>query len=145
MRELKGALRKGDLEWEKKLNEYGSLFGYMTPNSPSTRVKALQEVLPALENAKNILFAQELGLEIAMDPVHAALPAANINQIEQYRDLILEACNTPSAHWEALRIVAGHQYHGISFTRADREEDNLTLKPPVGTVAMGASYNQTQQ
>jgi len=145
IRELKAALRSGDIEWEKKLSEYGSLFGYMTPNSPSTRVKALQEVLPALENAKNILFAQELGLEIAMDPVHAALPAANLNQVRQYSALVLEACKTPNAHWEALRVVAGHQYHGISFTRADREEDNLTLRPPVGTVAMGASYNQTQQ
>ncbi|MCO4754357.1 MAG: hypothetical protein KC478_07730 [Bacteriovoracaceae bacterium] len=145
IKELRAALRSGDAQWENKLHHYGSLFGYMTPNSPSTRVKALQEVLPALENAKNILFATELGLIVNTDPVQAAMPAANMNQVSQYSELITEACKQPGAHWEALRIIASHQYHGISFTRADNEADNLTLRPPVGTVAMGASYNQTQQ
>lgn len=145
IRELRKALKTSDAQWDKTLVKYGSLFGYMTPNSAGTRVKALQEALPALENAKNILFATELGLVVDMDPVQAALPASNQKQVEQYRELILDAAREPQANWEALRVIASHQYHGISFCRADREEDNLTLEPAIGPVAMGASYNQTQQ
>lgn len=145
IRELKKALNTSDAQWDKTLVKYGSLFGYMTPNSAGTRVKALQEALPALENAKNILFALEIGLEIDLDPVQAALPASNQAQVEQYRELIVSAALGAKADWEALRVIASHQYHGISFCRADREEDNLTLEPYVESVAMGASYNQTQQ
>mgnify|MGYP001265438456 CR=1 FL=1 len=143
--DLKRSLKESDIAWERKLNEYGSLLGYMFPTAPATRVKALQEVLPALENAKNITFALELGLEIDMDPVLAALPAANKNQVSQYREVILDAVRNPAKDWEALRVIASHQYHGITFTRADREEENLTLKPVITSIAVGQSYNQTQQ
>lgn len=143
--ELRVALQKSDDVWDKKLESYGSLFGYMTPTSPATRVKALQEVLPALENAKNIQFATELGLDIDIDPVKAALPSANKNQLKYYRDSIFRAIYQPGPEWEALRIIASHQYHGIQFFRADREKDNLTLIPTVTSIAIGASYNQTQQ
>lgn len=145
IKELRNSLKKSDAEWDKTLVKYGSLFGYMTPNSAGTRVKALQEVLPALENSKNILFAQELGLVIQHDATQAAMPASNANQVKQYRELIKAAAKSPTPNWEALRVVASHQYHGISFCRADREEDNLTLTARIGTVAMGQSYNQTQQ
>lgn len=117
----------------------------MTPNNTGTRVKALQEVLPALENAKNILFAQELGLVIPMNAVKAALPSANDAQVEQYSEEIISAVKDVTPNWEALRIIASHQYHGVTFYRADRDEDNLTLVPPVVSVAVGSSYNQTQQ
>lgn len=145
IRELKAALRSSDAEWDKKLTQYGSVLGYMTPNTAGTRVKALQEALPALENAKNILFATELGLQVGHDPVQAAMPASNNTQVNQYGDLVISAAKEPKANWEALRVIASHQYHGITFCRADKEEDNLTLIPQVGSVAMGASYNQTQQ
>lgn len=143
--ELKRSLKESDAAWENKLNEYGSLLGYMFPTSAATKVKALQEVLPALENAKNITFAQEIGLDIKMDAVLAALPASNSNQVEQYREVILNAVKNPNKDWEALRVIASHQYHGITFTRADREEENLTLEPISTSVAVGQSYNQTQQ
>lgn len=143
--ELRNALQKSDEAWDKKLNAYGSTFGYMTPTSSATRVKALQEVLPALENAKNIQFALELGLEMAIDPVKAALPTANRHQVKQYRSAIYKAIYNPGPEWEALRIIASHQHHGIMFFRADKEKDNLTLMPMVTSIAMGSSYNQTQQ
>ncbi|MAZ47192.1 MAG: hypothetical protein CME65_01435 [Halobacteriovoraceae bacterium] len=143
--ELDAAIRTSDLIWEEKLDEYGSLFGYMMPNSLGIRVKALQEVLPALENAKNILFAKELGLKVDADPVKAALPTANANQINYFREEIIAATKSAKPHWEALRIIASHQYHGVTFFRADVDHKSLTLEPKVRAVAVGSSYNQTQQ
>ena len=131
--------------WEQKLNKYGSLFGYMMPNSTGIRVKALQEVIPALENAKNILFAQEIGLKIGSDAVAAALPIANQNQLIGYRGEIHAAVKSAQPNWEALRVIASHQYHGVTFFRADKDSENLTLIPKVRSVAVGSSYNQTQQ
>jgi len=145
MDELSKSIAKGDLAWEKKLNKYGSLFSYMMPSAAGTRVKALQEVIPALENAKNITFAKELGLEINMDAAMSAMPAANKTQISEYESTILGAVKSATADWEALRIIATHQYHGVSFARADREEENLKLQPLITTINVGSSYNQTQQ
>jgi uncharacterized circularly permuted ATP-grasp superfamily protein len=143
--ELRNALQQGDDQWSNTLDKYGSLFGYMMPTSAATKVKALQEVLPALENAKNITFAQELGLDIRMDAVKSAMPTANECQVETYRNDILRAVRSADAQWEALRVIASHQFHGIMFSRADKDEQNLLLKPIVTTVAVGSSYNQTQQ
>ena len=143
--DLRKSLNRSNASWERKLNRYGSLFGYMMPNAAGTRVKALQEVLPALENAKNILFAKQLGLEINMDEVQSAMPAANTNQVEYYRSIITTAAMSAEMDWEALRVIANHQFHGVSFNRADRDEDCLTIVPTVTTVAVGSSYNQTQQ
>lgn len=145
MKTLDRAIRSGDQAWEEKLNEFGSLFGYMMANSTGLRVKALQEVLPALENAKNILFAQSLGLELMICPVKAALPTANEKQVEEYSSEIISAAKTALPQWEALRLIASHQYYGVSFSRADKAENNLTLIPQVSAVTVGSSYNQTQQ
>lgn len=146
MKDLVSAYKNADSSaWEYKLNEYGSLLGYIMPGALGIKVKALQEVLPALENAKNIIFAQELGLIVNANPVKAALPAANEAQVEQYARDIYLACKKPAAQWESLRVIASNQYHGISFHREDSEENNLTLKPSPKAVAVGSSYNQTQQ
>ena len=145
IKELNNSLKVSDLSWERKLNKYGSLFSYMMPSAAGTRVKALQEVMPALENAKNIIFAQELGLELNLDAVMSALPAANANQIKAYSADIINAVKSAEPNWEALRVIASHQYHGVSFFRADLEQENLKLKPTVGTINVGSSYNQTQQ
>lgn len=145
IRELRKALATSDQAWSDTLDIYGSLYGYMMPTSCATKVKALQEVLPALENAKNILFAKELGLEIFIDPISSALPVANEEQRNRYGSMILLAASNPEINWEALRIIASHQYHGIIFNRSDREENNLTLTPLTSAISMGQSYNQTQQ
>lgn len=143
--ELDRAVRTNDQEWEKTLNSYGSLFGYMMENNTGTRVKALQEVIPALENAKNILFAQELGLVVQADAVKAAMPSATESQVNYYSEDILKACRSAQINWEAMRIIASNQYYGVSFYRADNERDNLLLAPAITAVAVGSSYNQTQQ
>jgi uncharacterized circularly permuted ATP-grasp superfamily protein len=145
MKELDQSIRTSNEAWDSSIKEYGSLFGYMMPNSTGTRVKALQEVLPALENAKNILFAEELGLEVGLDAISAALPSASKNQVKYYTEDVLAACKSTTPIWESLRIIASHQYHGVSFYRADHDKNSLVLIPTVGAVAVGSSYNQTQQ
>lgn len=145
MQDLNRAIRNSHQEWESLIAEYGSLFGYMMPTKTDIKVKALQEVLPALENAKNIFFAQSLGLKINQNPIKAALPTANKSQIHYYAEDIISACHSPGPIWEALRIIASHQYYGVSFYRADNDDDSLVLKPEIKSVAVGSSYNQTQQ
>lgn len=145
LRELDQSIRDGDQAWDENLQKYGSLFGYMMESTTGIRVKAMQEVLPALENAKNILFAKDLGLEINYCEVQATMPAANQNQVEYYRDEITEAAKSASPEWEALRLIASHQYHGVNFFRADKDDNNLKLVPNLGSISVGSSYNQTQQ
>ncbi len=145
IKDLDKAIRTSNDEWDALVSQYGSLFGYMMPNSTGTRVKALQEVLPALENAKNIIFAQELGLETFIDPIQAALPAASDFQTRYYADDVRLAVKATQPLWESLRIIASHQYHGVSFYRADIDRDSLKLIPKVTPIAVGSSYNQTQQ
>ncbi|MCT4641164.1 MAG: circularly permuted type 2 ATP-grasp protein, partial [Bacteriovoracaceae bacterium] len=143
--ELRSALNKNNEAWDKTLANYGSYFSYMMPNNAGTRVKALQEVIPALENAKNIRFAKELGLEINICEYKSALPIANDRQVKQYKSDIESAINSTQKNWESLRVIANHQYYGVSFYRADNEKENLTVTPIVSTVNVGSSYNQTQQ
>ena len=143
--DLLSILNISDKAWDDKLEKFGSNVGFMMDNKPGTRVRALQEVLPALENAKNIIFAQELGLVVNIDAVQSALPTANYQQIEMNRNIIINAAKKAKKDWEALRVVASHQYHGVNFYRADKQEENLTLKPLLKSVAIGSSYNQTQQ
>lgn len=142
---LDEAIRSGDAAWEEKLSEFGSLFSYVMANNTGTRVKALQEVLPALENAKNILFAQELGLEVSMNAVQAAMPTANESQVAEYMTELIATAYSPNPNWEGMRIIASHQYYGVSFNRAEKPENNLKLVPQVTAVSVGNSYNQTQQ
>lgn len=143
--ELRNSLNQSCEKWDKTLRSYGSLFGYMMPNSAATRVKALQEVLPALENAKNIAFAKELGLQVNVCEVKSALPTANTAQLKANKNLVKKALKSSTLDWEALRVIANHQYFGVSFNRADDEKKNLTLTPNPGVVQVGNSYNQTQQ
>jgi hypothetical protein len=75
----------------------------------------------------------------------SAMPAANKTQLKTYTPTILKAVKQAKVDWEALRVIANHQFHGITFYRADQDADNLSLKPAVTTVNVGSSYNQTQQ
>ena len=138
-------LAMGPDAYHQKLSKYGSLFGYMMPVGNAVRVKALREVVPALENAKNIIFAKECGLDIDLDEVRSALPTANRNQVKRYRSLITDAARSWKLDFEALRVIASHQYYGVMFSRADDETENLTLVTDPGTIYLSTGYNQTQQ
>jgi hypothetical protein len=143
--EMKQALREGAAAWNTKLAQYGSVLGYSTDISVQVKVKAIREVIPALENAKNISFARELGLRLELDPIRSALPAANGAQCDRYAGLLEKQIRSPKIDWEALRVIASHQYPGVRFPRQRIQEENLTIHPPLIAIALGGSYNQTQQ
>ena len=143
--EIRDGINGSREDYDKTLNKYGSLFGYMMPNSNQVKVKALQEVLPALENAKNIAFAKELGLEVSWDEVRSALPSANAAQIRTYGPKIMKAIKKASPDYEALTAIGNHQFYGVSFARKENLLKTMTLSPVLSSISLGNSYNQTQQ
>jgi uncharacterized circularly permuted ATP-grasp superfamily protein len=145
MTEIRNGINKGQNEYNQVLNKYGSLFGYMMPNSNQVKVKALQEILPALENAKNIVFAKELGLEIEWDEMRSALPSANSHQLKQNNLKIQRAIKSAKPDFEALTTIGNHQFYGVSFARKLDLTKTISLRPILSTISLGNSYNQTQQ
>jgi hypothetical protein len=143
--EIRTGINSGREGYSKVLNKYGSLFGYMMPNSNQVKVKALQEVIPALENAKNIVFAKELGLEVFWDEIRSALPSANDQQIKINSLKIQKAIKKARPEYEALTAIGNHQFYGVSFARKLDLSRSITLRPILSTISLGNSYNQTQQ
>jgi uncharacterized circularly permuted ATP-grasp superfamily protein len=143
--EIRNGINASREEYDAVLNKYGSLFGYMMPNSNQVKVKALQEVIPALENAKNIIFAKELGLEIGWDEIRSALPSANNQQIKANSAKILRAVKKARPDYEALTAIGNHQFYGVNFARKLDLSRSITLRPILSTISLGNSYNQTQQ
>lgn len=143
--EVRTAINESREAYDAVLNKYGSLFGYMMPNSTQVRVKALQEILPALENAKNIRFAKELGLDIAWDEMRSALPSANDAQVKAAAPKIERAIKSAEVDYEALIAIGNHQFYGVSFGYKVPAKETLRLRPILGVVSLGNSYNQTQQ
>ncbi|MCM2277858.1 MAG: hypothetical protein NDJ89_07250 [Oligoflexia bacterium] len=143
--QLKSALPKGERAWNELAASYGSLLGLGTEGSSRARVKAIREVIPALENAKNIRFVKDLGLEFWMDEIGSALPVANLAQLNHFQGLIDRAIYSPDVDWEALRVIANHQYYGVRLPHAANPEDTLTLRSELAALSLGGSYNQTQQ
>lgn len=145
MTEIRKGINESREDYDAVLNKYGSLFGYMMPNSNQVKVKALQEIIPALENAKNILFAKELGLEIGWDEIRSAIPSANNAQIKTFGPKIMRAVKRALPDYEALTIIGNHQFYGVSFARKLDISRSITLRPILSTISLGNSYNQTQQ
>jgi uncharacterized circularly permuted ATP-grasp superfamily protein len=145
IQDVREGLRRGGTIYQQKLMKYGSLFGYMMPVSNPVRVKALREVIPALENAKNILFAKECGLDIVLNEVKSALPTANKMQLKRCEEVVINAVKGWNLDFEALRVIASHQYYGVMFSRAQDEAENLTIDSDPGAIYLNTGYNQTQQ
>lgn len=143
--EIRNGINASREEYDAILNKYGSLFGYMMPSSNQVKVKALQEVIPALENAKNIRFAKELGLDIAWDEVRSALPSANERQLKTFGPKIMKAIKKAGPDYEALTAIGNHQFYGVSFARKLDLSQSVVLRPILSTISLGNSYNQTQQ
>lgn len=143
--EVRTAINSSRETYDAMLDKYGSLFGYMMPNSSQVRVKALQEILPALENAKNIRFAKELGLDVAWDEIRSALPSANNAQVKALTPKIERAIGAAKVDYEALIAIGNHQFYGVSFGYKIPAKETLRLRPILGVVSLGNSYNQTQQ
>lgn len=143
--EIRDGINSSREKYESILQKYGSLFGYMMPSSNQVKVKALQEILPALENAKNIRFAKELGLEISWDEVRTTLPTANEAQLKTYGPKINKAITQAKPNYEALLAIGNHQFYGVNFARKTELSQSIVLKPVLATISLGNSYNQTQQ
>ena len=80
IREVLDAWRESPARYEQTLEKYGGAWVTLMPSSVPTRIKALREVYPAIENLKNLAFAGSCGLRIPIDPVSAVLPCANSAQ-----------------------------------------------------------------
>jgi uncharacterized circularly permuted ATP-grasp superfamily protein len=143
--EIREGINSSREDYDSVLNKYGSIFGYMMPNSNQVKVKALQEIIPALENAKNIAFAKELGLQINWDEIRSALPCANERQIKNNAAKIKSAIRKARPDFEALTAIGNHQFYGVSFARKLELSRTITLRPVLSTISLGNSYNQTQQ
>jgi len=143
--ELKHALHAGSRAWNDKVAEYGALLGYSTDVSVQVKIKAIREIIPAIENAKNIRFAKDLGLVLQQDEFGAALPCANKEQRSRCARGIERAIYSLDLDWEVLRLIGSHQYAGVRLGRQPRSEDNLNLRAPLLALTLGGSYNQTQQ
>lgn len=143
--EIRQGINSSRADYDAILNKYGTLFGYMMPNSNQVKVKALQEVIPALENAKNITFAKELGLEIAWDEIMSAMPSANAQQIKANAPKIRRAIKAAKPDYEALTAIGNAQLYGVNFARKLDLTKSITLRPILSTISLGNSYNQTQQ
>lgn len=143
IRELRAGLSESGLQYQKVLQKYGGGFGFMMPVAPAVRVKALREVYPALENLKNLLFAQECGLELRVDPLAAALPTANAAELRIHRGEMLALGRDPRPPGSLLHRVASFQLYGVRFPI------NGGLDPSVqaGTavIRLGQAYNQSEQ
>jgi uncharacterized circularly permuted ATP-grasp superfamily protein len=147
--EARVALKKGETEWNEFVSSYGGWLALSTEPTAAVRARALRELIPAFENARNLVFAQEVGLEVPVDPVQSAMPAANEEQVERYRQVVLAGVDAGFSKIgpelsEALRIIASHQYLGVRFSKAEVTAQSVRLKSTVQTVSIGESYNQSQ-
>jgi uncharacterized circularly permuted ATP-grasp superfamily protein len=142
---VRSTLQKSNSSYESLLKRYGSLLGLMTPNSLQVKVKALQEVIPALENAKNIRFAKELGLDIPWDEFQSVLPTANSAQKKAFKKDLDDLLSGGELNHSKLLCIANHQYYGVYFRNYDLDHSPMRLQPLLGVISLGNSYNQTQQ
>ncbi len=145
IREVLEALRQGPDQYEQTLEKYGGAFVTMMPSSVPNRIKALREVYPALENLKNLAFAESCGLRIPMDPVSTVLPCANRVQRQRHRDLLNSAILSPKPDQEVLRIVASHQLYGVGFGPESVIDGRLGLRIDPAPIDPAKAYHQSQQ
>jgi len=145
MKTIRKALVLNGAHWEHLLKSFGSLLSYMMPKGPGIQVKALREVIPAYENAKNLRFLEECGLITSIDWVASALPAANVRQLKRYKPILEQAIHEASPNFEALRLIASHQYYGVRFARKQDRTKSLSIEVEPCTIYPVQGYNQTQQ
>lgn len=145
---LKGlfkAVHKSDEAFNAKLAKYGSLLGYLVPSANSAKVKALREVIPALENGRNIRFAKELGLDINVCEFKAMLPTANENQVRRLAKTLENVFAQAVLSPENLYLIASHQIFGVQFKKPKDLIELVTLKPHLTPLFLSQSYNSLQQ
>ncbi|MBC7692608.1 MAG: circularly permuted type 2 ATP-grasp protein [Methylotenera sp.] len=137
VKKLLNSYKEGEISFVRTMRAHGSLFGMVLPSASATQVKAVREIIPCLENAKNIRFAKDLGLRIEIDEIRSALPAANAAQLKRYRAIIESGLHAPAATPEVLQIIGNHQLYGVSAS--------LEIPQNHYPIYLGDSYNSAQQ
>lgn len=137
VRDYVEAYAKSDEAFEKTIRDAGRLLSWMTPSNAPMQVKAIREVIPCLENAKNLRFAKELGLVISLDETKSALPAANARELKRYKKIIEKASFSGGADPVVLQIIAEHQLFGV--------KTELEIEAGFHAIQLGAAYNSSQQ
>jgi hypothetical protein len=145
IQEILESIRRSPECYEQTLEKYGGAFVTMMPSSVPTRVKALREVYPALENLKNLAFASSCGLRIPMDPMSSVLPCANRLQRDRHRALLDAAILSPRPESEVLRVVASYQLYGVGFGPDSMIEGRLGLRIDPSPIDPAKAYHQSQQ
>lgn len=140
IQDLLNSLHAGDDSFNEKLRESGAQLGWITPASNPILVKAIREIIPALENARNIRFLKSLGLYIPLDEIRAMLPTANNREIDALGNRLIEWIDSPFLSQPLLKIIVNHQLFGVRF-----EEKDLVLDPHYSPIYLGMSYNSVQQ
>ena len=144
IRDLRSALGGSGERFQKTVREYGGGLGYLMEPEPGIRVKALREVIPALENAKNLHFAEECGLVIPLEITSSVLPAASPAQVKRYREAIEARVRDWMPHPETHRIIANHQLFGVRFPLTPGIADG-GWREPLRPVYPSRGYNLTEQ
>jgi uncharacterized circularly permuted ATP-grasp superfamily protein len=144
IRDLRSALGAPGDRFQKTVREYGGGLGYLMEPEPGIRVKALREVIPALENAKNLLFAEECGLEIPLEITSSVLPAASPAQVKRFKEAIEARVRDWMPHPETHRIIANHQLFGVRFPLTPGILD-AGWREPLRPVYPSRGYNLTEQ
>ncbi len=139
----------GPNAWNEKVKELGGTLAYSVDSGVSSQVKSLREILPALENGRNLAFLSQLGLEL---PKHfsssitsSVLPAANQKEQDFYTQIIQDCVLSANLSGPQARLIGSFQHPGVRFQNAQVHNGELVLKAPLLSIVPGHGYNQTQQ
>jgi hypothetical protein len=135
--------------WDEMVANWGGTTSFSIDPSVHIQIRALREVIPALENGKNLLFLEQLGLvihpSIVIDPIRSVLPAANSDEVNALRSAVTAAIEAPQLSAEKAALIASYQLHGVRIPHGSLHGDSLCLEYQPQAIVPGTSYNQTQQ
>ncbi len=144
LQRLLSAAKKGPEAWNHVLKEIGNSVAYATSPRNCDRVRASREVLPALENAKNIRFAKSLGLKCRNDEYSSAMPFCSQQYRNIHRSVVDELIESTSPSWEQLRILANAQLPGVFFPKNPNPKDWAMIRASYGAISLGGISTQSQ-
>jgi uncharacterized circularly permuted ATP-grasp superfamily protein len=137
IRELIQAYRKSEGDLEKFMERQGASVSWMMPENTALQLKALREVLPCVENIRNLHFIESLGVRLPFDLFRWAVPQASPKEVQSLKPILKRLLTSPKLENDALYWIAQHQFTGV--------RTGLTLKPRYHAVHLSQSYGSAQQ
>lgn len=131
------AYQNGEQELERLIERNGSTISWMIPENTSLQLKALREVIPCLENIRNLHFAESLGLDFKFDLFQWGVPQATKKELKLLKPLLKKSLENPEFNDEVLYWIAQYQLKGIRTP--------LKLKAKYHAIQMSQSYGSAQQ